>query len=281
MGLSEAERYEKALEDILLYMTLSDVKSITGQKIPTSYFDNANVSTYLWEFTPKEFKDEGVIFTDATIDALAKPLDIAFVSVNNDRPEDFVLQRVKQTTPKQVRGLIKNHAPILVDHSVGFICKDLSRIETMRLIQGSFNGREWVNLNNNLAKMSVAEAQNESLLIQVAIGYQFSNEFFWNVYLGYEGYPGISIITDPTGAKEVFRLRDIPEGKKRRQALRNWVKEHSRKSRKDDGDEIQVRKHLRGADTFVWNGLKCKITPSLDAQKENEKLKKAREKRTK
>jgi hypothetical protein len=57
--------------------------------------------------------------------------------------------------------------------------------------------------------------------------------------------PGLSLITDPTGIKELWKFRDAPAGK-RRGGLLNWVSDHWRRDRHDPDVEVYVRKHLRG-----------------------------------
>jgi hypothetical protein len=96
----------------------------------------------------------------------------------------------------------------------------------------------------------------------------FVRRYDWTVSLGHGDGPCVRFDTDPIGAREVFRLRDIPEGASRRAALRHWVAEHWRKRRSDPAEEAKVRAHLRGATEFTWNGLRCKIKPSeYDAER--------------
>lgn len=101
-------------------------------------------------------------------------------------------------------------------------------------------------------------------------GLQFTSRYFWRVLIGHEDNPRVGFMTDPTGASEIFRLRDTPEGRARRAALRNWVTEHWRKDRQDPGVERKVREHLRGATTFGWGGLSCTVVPcAYDIHREN------------
>jgi hypothetical protein len=91
----------------------------------------------------------------------------------------------------------------------------------------------------------------------------------WRVLLGSIGGPRLSLETGPTGAKELFRLRDIPQGKHRRAALRHWVREHWRKR---DGSAAAVRRHLRGSEEFTWHGLSGKIcVPSEEMEADLER----------
>lgn len=93
---------------------------------------------------------------------------------------------------------------------------------------------------------------------------QHNRPMHWAVMLGFDGSPSVHFQTTPTGAREVFRLRDIPNGKSRRTALRHWVREHWRKKHDDPADESKVREHLRGATSFVWNGLRCSVRPAQE-----------------
>ena len=55
--------------------------------------------------------------------------------------------------------------------------------------------------------------------------------------------------------KELFATRDIPDGYKRRAALRNWVAKHLRRKPSKPDEFVEVKKHLRGKTDFSWNGI--------------------------
>jgi hypothetical protein len=59
-------------------------------------------------------------------------------------------------------------------------------------------------------------------------------------------------------ARELLSLRDLAEGKRRRDAARHWVRAHLRK-RADGGVSI-VRPHLRGAMEFDWGRWHCSLS---------------------
>ena len=98
--------------------------------------------------------------------------------------------------------------------------------------------------------------------IRMALRIGFSRRYHWRVVLGYEGRPGLSFVTDPTGVLETFQNREIPGGRSRRQALLHWVEQHWRRSRVDPDALHRVRAHLRGARTFKWNDLLCTVHES-------------------
>lgn len=83
---------------------------------------------------------------------------------------------------------------------------------------------------------------------------------FWRIELGQAGVQPVHLITDSTGVKGLFRLREKPE-LGRRAALLHWVREHFRRNRVDPECDILVRRHLRGMDTFDWFGLNGRIIP--------------------
>ena len=98
--------------------------------------------------------------------------------------------------------------------------------------------------------------------IELAHRIAFVRRYDWHVSLGYVDGPTLSFVTDPVGVREAFRLRDIPNGKSRRAALKHWVNEHWRKRREDPQEATKVRAHLRGAEQFTWNGMVCRVRPS-------------------
>lgn len=100
----------------------------------------------------------------------------------------------------------------------------------------------------------------------------WAQQHTWGVEFRLPSAPGIRLNTDSTGAKELLRMRDVPEGRTRREALKHWVHEHWRKLRNDPDVETQVRQHLRGADRCSWFGLECRIIPSVPDRQKNEHL---------
>lgn len=104
---------------------------------------------------------------------------------------------------------------------------------------------------------------------QLAVVTEWGRRVCWSVQTSLPGSPSVSLVTDPIGVQALLRMRDVPEGMTRRQALRHWVREHWRQNRKDESIEHRVREHLRGADECDWFGLRCRIVPSeLDTAKE-------------
>lgn len=94
-----------------------------------------------------------------------------------------------------------------------------------------------------------------------------NNYYTWKVYLKNESdIIGITVPVNASSIKELFKFREIPQGKERRTALFHWVSKHyRRKSGNATYDElVEIHKYLRGQTEFDWNGLTCKIIPSAD-----------------
>ncbi len=101
---------------------------------------------------------------------------------------------------------------------------------------------------------------------------------YWQVQTKFdEVCPSLTMLTDPTGVKEFWKLRDVPAGKKRREALLHWVSEHWRQTRDDPDVEVYVRKHMRGSEHVSQGQFKAKIVASDTDRLDIEIAKKDRE----
>lgn len=89
----------------------------------------------------------------------------------------------------------------------------------------------------------------------------------WQCQFGLDGptwgrLPTVALTCDPVGAQAALRLRDIPPGSSRREALRHWVCEHWRKAHDPVDPKIHIWPFLRGATEFSFRGLRCRLEPS-------------------
>jgi hypothetical protein len=98
-------------------------------------------------------------------------------------------------------------------------------------------------------------------------GLALTLRYEWQVYLGLESSDAsFSMVADRHALSEVFRLRDIPNGKSRRAALKHFVSSHWRTrgvSAIDLPSQSFVKEHMRGQTVFAWNGLRCEIRPPV------------------
>lgn len=186
---------------------------------------------------------------DWTFCTLREPLNYSTVHINTESAEPYLcFLRDCSINKKLTRS--KKCWPFNVQVTQ---CKITdSGYATLRpLLLGSANGIDWF-----------YETGDKNKTLSVRIQEAGDSYFMWRVVLGSHNSPKIAFVTDASGIKEVFRLRDIPEGAKRRKALHNWVSAHSRKLGDKEYNKTYVRKHLRGELTFTWSGLYCRIIPA-------------------
>lgn len=191
------------------------------------------------------------------------PMDVATVASANDFddpdckwPEgaiQFNRLRTIATARARQRGATR-YSTRMVEDSCATAMPDGSAMSGGGIY--AFLGGRWVTAQQNLRYPPNWEPR-----IHLAAGFALTLRYEWSVWIGYGTGPRVRFVTDPTGAREVFRLRDIPNGASRRAALRNWVNAHWRKKSSDDDARSWVHRHLRGAQEFTWNGLRCKVSP--------------------
>ncbi len=119
---------------------------------------------------------------------------------------------------------------------------------------------------------STYEEKGLSFLAPFLCGVAQSLGSYWLVRTKFDAVcPSLTLLTDPTGVKEFWKLRDVPFGRKRRAALLHWVEEHWRQTRNDPDVELFVRKHMRGHTELTHGKFHAEISPSkqdsLDEQK--------------
>lgn len=208
-------------------------------------------------------EEEYGIFIDATPDALDGRVDVVTLGADGEdgdwRDGRFALTRLRGIPPETARGRVHTWAKHFVEVSRVWVQGE-APAEGHRHLFGSNGDCRWRAVQAGY-KREPTKDDVWTRIIQLHLGLQFTRRYYWSVELGYQGLPQIRFPTTGAGAREVFRLRDLPEGRDRRQALRHWVKGHWRQ-RPGGGDPALVRDYLRGQTDFVWHGLRCQLRPS-------------------
>jgi len=193
------------------------------------------------------------------------PIDVCTIQA---RTTDFGLfvQRFRSITPKEARGYASRISPFMMRRDIG--AEDRGKFITASGLV-SYLGGKWPNAQGRMmyegaAKVPIKEGVVADNLEAggMAISIALRHRYEWAVNIGFEKSPSVRIVTDPTGMKELFRLREVADGRDRRDTLMTWVSDHWRKDRRDDEVEVYVRKHLRGSRKFEWRGMECEIVPS-------------------
>ena len=121
--------------------------------------------------------------------------------------------------------------------------------------------------------MYLQTIRNFHMALQLSLTYDYE----WSCYIKEKPDSlGVRIPIHPSSSKEVFMMRNLPEGKTRKRAIVNFVKDHYR-TIKGNGNErnVLIKKHFRGDLKFNWRGLEVHITPSpydLRKYKSNKKF---------
>lgn len=260
---------DKIIDEILAYLSLSDMKPYNKWKWHNVRLQDFKAIEPIMAMGEEKFSlDVGYYYSvDENIKALDDPLDISILrSACTDETKEyydpnikFVAMRFRSVSPKEVRGIAKRITPFIVEMSQAQINHDAT-YETSRILLGSFNGSDWIDIVNRQGEQPlkiIYEKQN----ISIAICQQFLWPAHWRAIVETQIGCSMGFMTDPSGAREIFRWRDIPEGKERRAAIRHWVTDHWRQKKNSPEDLAWVRKHLRGKQEFVWNGYKVTLIP--------------------
>lgn len=266
-------KLENIVEGILIYMSLGSYQSrgAGSKSLKLHYFSGAEVL----EETDAE-TTAGRCYLNPTVNNLdyrvVPKWDVSALTLPDRLTSDWSYQvtRFRKVPVSAVRGL-PFVSPITGEMSTAWFRENGTYDAQQEYL--AYQGNRWLTLGGaNCRREFRGRAYHNAewcAAAKLSLSIQFSREYYWMVELGYEDCPTVSFATDPTGVREVFRLRDIPEGKGRRAALRNWVREHWRKKRDARQDLTYVREHLRGAEQFSWNGMYCRIRPSSDDLRRN------------
>lgn len=279
--LKRPQSFEDAAEEIALIMCIQKgrPKGDSMCEAPIQYFQGAEP----WgRWSEEMIYDRGgeEFLMDVRPQDLDRPLDVSLVahftdrarSEEEDREDIAPLYRIRGIQPKEARG--RTNGPMgqyLIEWTAG-ILRTNGHWTCGRNYYASDDARSWRHVGPwwRGAPQRGEEKHEFNDLVRVAHGMQFTRYYDWRVEMGMVDGVTVSIPTTPEGCRETYRLRDVAPGKSRRDALRNWVTRHMRRTRRrpanDNADERErltwVRQHLRGATRFSWNGLVCNIHPS-------------------
>ena len=231
---------------------------------------------------PLDANDWGIFHPDDCTPDVEWPLDVGvafgdFFEGNGD----LRMHRCRTVTFKEVRGYAARFSKYMVrnDHA------DMDRGELLCASGlSAWIGDKWVDANPRTFwegeiphRTGIRAERSDNMAPRTMTSIALRQRYEWGAALGLPGGPSVRFDTDPTGVKAIFRIRDLPEGKDRREALKHWVLDHWRQHRSDPELEIYVRAHLRGAVQFNWRGLECELLASRFDQEKHERLKEERE----
>lgn len=227
------------------------------------------------EFIGLMMDDPGrvIIDFDSDIRKLATPLDITLFHENLQEAGagGHIVNHITRLDNAAINRLFHRYHEIVVRNDIEIIRGDGRKVVSVEYF--SLIGGEWSAITKRRNPDPRAKKDFDRMwgrFVQAAVGLAATRMTDWRVNVGRENGASVSVATDPTGLRELFKSRDYADGLSRRTALQHWVKAHWRKRRSDESDLTFVRGHLRGARQFVWNGLKCSVFPPPDEVKRSD-----------
>lgn len=190
------------------------------------------------------------------------PISSRALRVGGDDGELAIFTSIHSATPAMMRGRVRRVMARVLRLSRAHVWPDRRATTTVEFF-GVQPDETLVPLTN-IGVRALPMPDDKHLLIRIVAGMQLHMEYCWTVDLRASDRPGpkIRIPTTPVGARQLLALRDIPDGRARRTALRHWVQEHGRRLPGKPDEFTDVRSHLRGATPFAWDGLQGVVRPS-------------------
>lgn len=268
-----------AIEKILYAMEMakpedsSDARAIGSagwMTVPLTYFDAA-IPIFLKE-SLFDAHSEGAdfFFADVTPDVVPG-FDVK--TIGDLYGGEFAAWRFRQLPLSRLRGKVNPSSIYVAELAAAAIGTDSEYVGYRSIYNWSPKENLWLCVTPSASGRGMYTKEptpGTDSIIRAAMAIALSRRYWWEVKFQIGEGIGISFPTDPQGAKEAFKLREVPAGKSRRAALRHWVRAHWRRSGR--GNHAEVREHLRGATSFDWSDFRCTIKESAyDAAKNQQK----------
>lgn len=125
-----------------------------------------------------------------------------------------------------------------------------------------FSKKKLINSFTSQSENETSKAESiETVDAHVAIQSYQDRRFLWNVTAN-EGIAKVTFGVYQEQIQSLFYAREMPMSETgRKRPILHWVAAHQRRIKK--GIEIDIEKHLRGINEFVYNGTKFTITQPL------------------
>lgn len=265
--------FDDAIDELMVLLQIQrpDPKWST---VPLSHFVRTEAS---FSTRYEALHQAGSVYLDDVTPRVVPAADVSLVRdvVGQD---EFALMRFRFLRPDEYRGRVWKQLNYMAEAAFALASVD-GRFESTSRIIGSNNAFDWWQVDNRwgLRRFCTAprrtgeevfstdtdsDASFFGATLQGMLCVALTNEYEWAVNIGYGGGATVRVPVSPPAVKDLFRLRDMPEGRSRRAALRHWVSSHWRKKHSDPKAEVEVRRHFRGVERFNWNGLICEVVPS-------------------
>lgn len=258
----------------------SDLSNVKLREINGSYLHGLNLFqdslTYDFSSVPKSNSLENLkILIEAGFNVDVKVTNFLVDEKKEINLDNYLVQRLIYYPLKKAKPMpqkIFKHyieLSLCVSKALNGNSKNISRA----IVFGSNDFIKWESAGLNLSyDLGFNKDCYERLL--AICNFSMAKAILWTVSI-VDNKTGISIKTffEKEKAYQLFKDREIKEGKKRRTALKHIVSKYERKS----PQKIFVDEHFRGDMTFEWRGLTFKLTPPFIDKERIEKVRKNNE----
>ena len=279
--------YEQHIDDILSYITLCDPDKQSSIDPRTSFNPSLlkRIEPFTDEMCQKNIDPGRGFFNDVLAGDLGAPLNISLLKTysgeeDSNKYKYHAIQIRKVVDVRELRGQVTKLHPNIYNFRSGFFAHDGSATLYNFYLVLDEKSRDPFDRNylfcmrpgynscclpggNAVTKPFTSlranpdyELYNNAFIS--AFGTQFTRRYEWGVEIGRSFGPSVNIAVPPRAILDLFRFRDIADGKKRRTALTHWVCDHWRKIPERD-ESAYVRKHLRGEYEFSYGEMFMKI----------------------
>lgn len=209
-------------------------------------------------------QDDYVFGFNDTTPEIIWPIDVSLGLQNREGTWNF--SRCRSIPPREARGRARIVAPKMLKIDLVALHRDSRVIGMTEYL--SYINQTWIDATQTsyVRKHDVVGQAplDHKHTAQKGIAYMAAalrHRYEWSISIGKPGSTSFRFATNASGVSALLKERDKGESG-RRSALKSWITDHWRQSSSDPDEEIYVRKHLRGGETFMWRGYACEWRPS-------------------
>lgn len=200
------------------------------------------------------------VFIDVKPSDLERPVNVSIFRPRNENGykagKEWQFHRFRKITAKELRKRVGVF-------SINPYCFECAFESTNKIVDGFllYQKEKFTPIKIPNYEYDPRSVNDMIISAQVAMGVQFNLENQCYVYIKPEDSEiGFNyLIMDIGQLKDLFKLRDIPDGYKRRLALKHWVAKHMRRKPSNHDEITYVKKYLRGRKDFSWFGFSGEI----------------------
>lgn len=207
---------------------------------------------------------------------LVPRIDVTLLTGSIATSDHFTLRRVRTLTDAEKRGRIKPWVPIAVEEHAARVNDDGSYMP-LQDIWGWYGGK-WQGVKDYGSRTFLysddfterGKTGRDTLEKGIHIGWAHQHavyrQMLWHVVISYaDRASSLMIPCEASAIPDLFKTRDLPEGKSKRDAILHWVAEHWRRVRTSPEVSREITAYLRGKTDFQWsNGLRVRVYPAAD-----------------